>query len=68
MACDKGAAHCAEKGIAPETLIQARLAPDMFTFAYQVKWTAVHSLGAIEGVRKGVFSRTSCHRPRISRR
>ena len=53
---DKGAAHCAEKGIAPETIIQAHLAPDMFTFAYQVKSTAVHSLGAIEGVRKGVFS------------
>lgn len=53
---DKAAAHCAEKGIAPETLIQARLAPDMFTFAYQVKSTAVHSLGAIEGVRRGVFS------------
>lgn len=53
---DKAAVHCAGKGIAPETIIQARLAPDMFTFAYQVKSTAVHSLGAIEGVRKGVFS------------
>jgi hypothetical protein len=28
----------------------------MLPFAYQVKATAVHSLGAIEGVRKGVFS------------
>jgi hypothetical protein len=28
----------------------------MFPFAYQVKSTAVHSLGAIEGVRRGVFS------------
>ena len=37
-------------------LIQARLAPDMLPFAYQVKSTAVHSLGAIEGVRRGVFS------------
>jgi uncharacterized protein len=47
---------CTEKGIAPQELIQARLAEDMFPFAYQVKSTAVHSLGAIEGVRKGVFS------------
>jgi hypothetical protein len=47
---------CTEKGIAPQELIQARLAADMFPFAYQVKSTAVHSLGAIEGVRKGVFS------------
>ncbi len=47
---------CAEKKLAPEELIQARLAPDMLPFAYQVKSTAVHSLGALEGVRKGVFS------------
>jgi len=52
----KAEAWCAEKGLAPQELIQARLAPDMFPFAYQVKSTAVHSLGAIEGVRKGVFS------------
>jgi len=47
---------CADKGIAPQDLIQARLAEDMQPFAYQVKSTAVHSLGAIEGVRRGVFS------------
>jgi hypothetical protein len=28
----------------------------MLPFAYQVKSTAVHSLGAIEAVRRGVFS------------
>ncbi|MGH8291272.1 MAG: DUF1993 domain-containing protein [Steroidobacteraceae bacterium] len=49
-------AFCAEQSIDPPELIQARLAPDMLPFAYQVKSTAVHSLGAIEGVRKGVFS------------
>jgi hypothetical protein len=49
-------AFCAEKGMEPLELIQARLAPDMLPFAYQVKSTAVHSLGAIEGVRRGVFS------------
>ncbi len=49
-------AFCAEKGIAPHDIIQARLAEDMQPFAYQVKSTAVHSLGAIEGVRRGVFS------------
>jgi len=47
---------CTEKGIAPHDIIQARLAEDMHPFAYQVKSTAVHSLGAIEGVRRGVFS------------
>jgi hypothetical protein len=53
---DKAEAYCAQKGIAPEELIQARLAEDMFPLAYQIKSTAVHSLGAIEGVRKGSFS------------
>jgi hypothetical protein len=52
----KAEAFCAEKGINPDDIIQARLAPDMLPFAYQVKSTAVHSLGAIEGVRRGVFS------------
>ena len=49
-------AFCGEKSLAPEEIIQARLAPDMLPFAYQVKSTAVHSLGAIEGVRRGAFS------------
>jgi uncharacterized protein len=47
---------CAEKQLAPQEIIDARLAEDMLPFAYQVKSTAVHSLGAIEGVRRGVFS------------
>lgn len=52
----KAEAFCAEKGMAHQDIIQARLAADMQPFAYQVKSTAVHSLGAIEGVRRGVFS------------
>src|ERR1700674_2946249 len=53
---DAAETFCAEKAIAPEVTIKARLAEDMLPFAYQVKSTAVHSLGAIEGVRRGVFS------------
>jgi uncharacterized protein len=53
---DKAQAFCAEKGLAPQDIIQARLAEDMLPFGYQVKATAVHSLGAFEGVRRGVFS------------
>jgi uncharacterized protein len=52
----KAEAFCTDKRIAPHDIIQARLAEDMLPFAYQVKSTAVHSLGAIEGVRRGVFS------------
>lgn len=53
---DKAAAFAVEQGLPPEELIGARLAGDMLPFAYQVKSAAVHSLGAIEGVRKGSFS------------
>ncbi len=53
---DKAENFCAEKGLAPAELIQARLAEDMLPFAYQVKSTAVHSQGAIEALHRGVFS------------
>ena len=49
-------AYCNEKKILPADLTQARLAPDMFPFSFQVKLTIGHSIGAIEGIRKGVFS------------
>lgn len=51
----KADAYCSERGIDPATIINARLADDMFPFAFQVKSTSVHSIGAIEGVRQGVF-------------
>jgi hypothetical protein len=60
---DKAEAFCAERGCAADEIILARLAPDMHPFAYQVKSTAVHSLGAIEGVRRGVFSPDSTTPP-----
>jgi uncharacterized protein len=52
---EKAATYCERTGITPQALIQARLADDMHPFAYQVKSAAVHSIGAIEGVRAGVF-------------
>lgn len=52
----KARSFCAEQNLAPQELIEARLAPDMLPFAYQVRATVSHSLGAIEGVRRGTFS------------
>ncbi len=49
---DKAIAH----GMGEAELADARLIEDMFPFAYQVKSMAVHSQGAIEAVRQGVFS------------
>ena len=59
----KAESFCSERNLEPETLIQARLVDDMLPFAYQVKSAAVHSMGAIEGVRKGVFSPDSSTPP-----
>ena len=42
---DKAQAFCADKGLAPEEIIQARLAADMLPFAYQVKSTASSAVG-----------------------
>lgn len=53
---DTAEAFCEEKKIAPAEIIQARLIADMLPFAYQVKSTVAHSIGAIEAVRRGVFS------------
>lgn len=53
---DKAEAFSAERGIAPAELVDARLAPDMLPFGYQVKSCAAHSVGGIEGVRSGSFS------------
>ena len=53
---DQADAFCVEKKLAPDEIMQARIAEDMYPFAYQVKSTVVHSVGALEGLRKGVFS------------
>ncbi|MBU6269227.1 MAG: DUF1993 family protein [Sphingomonadales bacterium] len=53
---DKAEAHCQAQGIAPGELIEARLAPDMWDFATQIRTVAAHSGGALAGVRAGVFA------------
>lgn len=52
---DKAESWCGEQGCAPGELIGARLIGDMLAFDYQVKSVAVHTHGAIEGVRAGTF-------------
>ena len=52
---DKGLAHCREQALSPDELVEARLAPDMLPLRFQIQSVAHHSLGAIEGLRQGVF-------------
>ncbi len=53
---DKAEAFANDRGMLPAELIDARLAPDMLPFGYQVKSCANHASGGIEGVRNGDFS------------
>jgi hypothetical protein len=53
---EKGLAFCTSGNIDPDELVETRLAPDMLPLRFQIVSVAHHSLGAIEGVTKGVFS------------
>jgi len=53
---DRGLDHCRESNIDPNEVVEARLFPDMLPFRFQIWSVAHHSVGAIEGVKKGVFS------------
>jgi len=61
---DKAEAYCEEQGWEPEKIIGAKLAPDMFDFAYQVKSCHTHSARAVEGARTGTFSPDMTDAPR----
>ncbi|MBL6853641.1 MAG: DUF1993 domain-containing protein [Alphaproteobacteria bacterium] len=51
----KGAAHCQEKGIDPQKVVDTRLAPDMLPFSFQIFSVVHHSQGALEGIKSGTF-------------
>ena len=52
---DLAQAWCKDNGCGEEEVIAACIHEDMAPFSYQVKSVAVHSAGAIEGLRAGVF-------------
>lgn len=52
----KGAAHFKEKGIDPNSVIDAKLADDMLPLGFQIRSVANHSIGALRGVKAGQFS------------
>jgi hypothetical protein len=53
---DRGLTYFRERNIDPETMVEARLAPDMQPLRFQIISVAQHSRGAIEGVQQGVFN------------
>lgn len=52
----KGAEHFRAKNIDLASIVETRLYEDMFPFRFQVLQTVAHSIGAIDGVRKGVYT------------
>src|SRR5512139_461905 len=52
---DKGLAHFTANGVDLDGIVETRLHPDMLPFRFQLQSVAHHSLGAIEGVKKGLF-------------
>ncbi len=52
---DRGAAHCKDKGIDPGEIVETRLYPDMLPFSFQIRSVAHHSIGALEGIKQGLF-------------
>jgi hypothetical protein len=52
----KGLEHCQGCGSDPAKMVEARLADDMLPLRFQIVSVAHHSLGAIEGMKKGVFT------------
>lgn len=53
---DKGLAHFTANNVDPNEIVETRLIPDMLPFRFQVQSVANHSFGAMEAVKKGVFS------------
>lgn len=53
---DRGLDHCRETGIDPNEVVETRLFSDMLPLRFQIWSVRHHSLGAIEGVRTGVFT------------
>jgi uncharacterized protein len=56
---DKGAEHAASTGTDPQEYVMTRLSDDMMPLHFQVVSVVHHSLGAIQGMQKGVFSTPS---------
>lgn len=52
---DRGMSHCQDNNIDPNEIFETRLFPNMLPFWFQVVSVHHHTLGAIEGVKAGVF-------------
>jgi hypothetical protein len=52
---DRGLSHFTDNNVDPNEIVETRLWGDMLPFRFQIISVAHHSIGAIEGVKQGVF-------------
>lgn len=52
---EKAHKHFLEHNVALDEIVDTRLYPDMLPFRFQIQSVVHHSVGAIEGIRQGVF-------------
>jgi hypothetical protein len=52
---EKGLVHFTGNHVNLDEIVETRLVPDMLPFRFQLQSVVHHSLGAIEGVKKGLF-------------
>jgi hypothetical protein len=60
---ERGLAHCRDNNLDPEEVVETRLWGDMLPFRFQIVSVCHHSIGAIEGVKKGAFGPPTEQRP-----
>jgi hypothetical protein len=53
---DRGLSHFEETKVDPNEICDVRLYPDMLPFRFQILAVCHHSLGTIEGLKKGLFT------------
>ena len=52
---ERSAKHFADTGVDPDEIVGVQLFDDMAPFHFQIRSVAHHSLGALEGVKSGLF-------------
>jgi uncharacterized protein len=60
---EKGFEHFRAGGVDLDEVVESRIYKDMFPFRFQIVSVVHHSLGAIEGAKRGVFSPPTDQRP-----
>ncbi|RBP51313.1 DUF1993 domain-containing protein [Arenicella xantha] len=60
---NKGMQYASEHNLDADNFVKARLHEDMLPLLFQVNCVELHTLGALEGIREGVFSPPSTTEP-----